>query len=91
MANQEYPLIALHSAATLLGDAMLPRFKRGAAVPPKSGTSKPAVPSLFERLDAWFWRQRQSAHEAYLAQAGDVFEVERRIRALERSVGSKYY
>jgi hypothetical protein len=86
MANQEYPIFALHRGATLLGDVMMPKFTRDGAAPSKAGTATPAVSGLFERLDAWFWRKRQSAQEAYLAQSADVFEVERRIRALERSV-----
>jgi hypothetical protein len=91
MANQEYPIFALHRGAALPGDAMMPQIRRG-----DHGLSRPmpataTASSLLERLDAWFWRQRQSAHETYLAQAQDVFELERRMRALERSVGSRYY
>jgi len=85
MANQEYPIFALHRGANLLGDVMMPQFRRAAPA-----ARKPSVPSLFERLDAWFWRQRQRAQEAYLAQSHDVFEVERRMRNLERS-DSRYY
>jgi Protein of unknown function (DUF3563) len=88
MANQEYPIFALHRGATLLGDVMLPKFTRDTAAPSKARPSTPKVSRLLERLDAWFWRNRQSAREAYLAQSADVFEVERRIRALERRVGS---
>jgi hypothetical protein len=90
MANQEYPIFALHRGATLLGDVMMPKFTRDAAAPSKAGTSTLTLSDLFERLDAWFWRKRQSAQEAYLAQSADVFEVERRMRALERGVGSVY-
>jgi Protein of unknown function (DUF3563) len=90
MANQEYPIFALHRGATLLGDVMMPKFTRDATAPSKSGTSTLTLSDLFERLDAWFWRKRQSAQEAYLAQSADVFEVERRMRALERGVGSVY-
>jgi hypothetical protein len=88
MANQEYPIFALHRGATLLGDVMLPKFTRDAAAPSKARPSTPKVARLLERLDAWFWRKRQSAREAYLAESADVFEVERRIRALERRIGS---
>ncbi|MEP6943885.1 MAG: DUF3563 family protein [Betaproteobacteria bacterium] len=42
-------------------------------------------------LDTWFWKQRQRARETYLAQSQDVFEVERRMRDLERDIGSRYY
>ena len=94
MANQEFPLFALHRGATMLGNAMTPQLKHsghGARGPSKSSPAKKHSRSLLDRLDAWLWRQRQSADEAYLAQSQDVFELERRIRALERSVGSRYY
>lgn len=47
--------------------------------------------SLFERLDRWVYRQEQREREAWLSGAQDVFELEARIRQLERSVGSRYY
>src|SRR4029079_15994076 len=43
-------------------------------------------PTLLERLDAWFWRQEQKEREAYLARSTDVFDLERRIDAIERGV-----
>jgi hypothetical protein len=46
---------------------------------------------FFERIDRWFWRQQMRDREAYLAGAHDIFELEERIRRLERSVGSRYY
>lgn len=44
---------------------------------------------IFERIDRWFWRQHMRDREAYLAGAQDIFELEERIRRLER--GSRYY
>ena len=91
MANQEYPIFALHRGATLLGDALMPQIHRGdrnRSRPPAEITTRR---SLLDRLDAWFWRQRQRSNESYLAQSQDVFELERRMRELERSVGSRYY
>ena len=44
---------------------------------------------LLDRLDHWFWRQAQRDREAYLAGARDVYELEDRIRRLERSSGSR--
>ena len=41
---------------------------------------------FFDRLDQWFWRQQQRDVEAYLARSVDVYDLETRIRALERSV-----
>ena len=40
--------------------------------------------SLLDRIDDWFWRQELRDREAYLAQSADVFELEARIRHLER-------
>ena len=56
-----------------------------------TNTSPPPSPGIFERIDRWFWRQAQRERERYLAQSQDVFELEERIRRLERSVGSRYY
>ena len=42
------------------------------------------------RLDDWFWRQQQRQREAYLAQATDIFDLEERMRRLERSGGRSY-
>jgi hypothetical protein len=44
-----------------------------------------------ERLDAWLWRQEQKQREAYLARSSDVFDLERRIAAIERGTISRYY
>jgi hypothetical protein len=40
--------------------------------------------NLLERFDRWVARMRQRDRERYLAQASDVFELEQRIRELER-------
>jgi hypothetical protein len=47
--------------------------------------------TLLDRLDAWFWRRVQKDREAYLAGSRDVFELERRIEALERGAIARYY
>jgi hypothetical protein len=44
---------------------------------------------LFDRLDAWLWRQAQREQEAYLAGARDIYELEARIRRLERCASSQ--
>ena len=46
---------------------------------------------LLDRLDAWFWRQQQNAREDYLAGARDVYDLERRIDALDRGSVTRYY
>lgn len=40
--------------------------------------------ALSAALDRWLWKQRMRETEAWLAQSKDVFELEARIRALER-------
>jgi hypothetical protein len=47
--------------------------------------------SLLQRFDRWLWLQQVREREAYLAQSKDIFELEARIRRLERDVGSRYY
>ncbi len=54
-------------------------------------TASPQRRTLFERVDAWFWRQQQEDREAYLARSRDVFELEQRIKALERGEIARYY
>jgi hypothetical protein len=46
---------------------------------------------LLDRLDAWFWRQEQKRREAYLAGSRDLFELERRMEAIDRSAFARYY
>jgi hypothetical protein len=55
---------------------------KAAATPPRT---------LLDRLDAWFWRQEQKSREAYLAASRDVFDLERRIEALNRGTVTPYY
>ena len=66
--------------------------------PPRGGaacaeTANPSAPrpGILERLDNWFWRQEMREREAYLAGAKDIFELEERMRRLERSTGGRYY
>lgn len=54
-----------------------------ASAKPKAGT--------FDRLDAWFARQDQKARERYLARSRDVFELERRMNAIDRGYATRYY
>ena len=44
-----------------------------------------------DRIDQWVWRSALKRREAYLAQATDLPDVERRLRELERGVGARYY
>ena len=63
--------------------------RTGRTTPARS--TKTRSGGIFERIDRWFWRQQMRDREAYLAGAQDIFELEERLRRLERSVGSRYY
>ena len=41
--------------------------------------------TLLQRLDGWLSRQEQKGRERYLAQAADRFDLEQRIRHLDRT------
>jgi hypothetical protein len=46
---------------------------------------------FLERLERWFWAQQQRDLEAYLAKSSDVYDLEARIRVLERNKSIPYY
>jgi len=59
-----------------------------AKAPATFPVSKQDGGSLFARwteaLENWLYRQRLKDREAYVAQSQDIFEVERRVRDLDR-------
>ncbi len=57
----------------------------------RRSTTDKKSPGLLERIDRWLWRQQVRDREAYLAKAQDIFELEDRMRRIERMVGSRYY
>lgn len=82
---------------TLLATAFAPPLGGAGAAVPRPGAesaidrAERASPGLLDRLDAWFWRIEQRAVERYLAKSQDVYELEARIRDLERMPMSRYY
>ena len=50
-----------------------------------------AVRDLFRSLEASAHRMRYRELESYLADSGDVVELERRMRNIERRHGARYY
>ncbi len=86
---------AWSGALTRSADALASRRSDATTGPERNPRRTNASPSrsagIFERIDRWFWRQAQRERESYLAGSQDVFELEERIRRLERSVGSRYY
>ncbi len=69
--------------------------RRGTRATSGPSANGPTTPSRrlgwLERLENWHWRARQRGVEAFLAQSQDVFELEARIRDLERGNPSRYY
>lgn len=56
----------------------------------EAGAPKQRSVGFFDRLDGWFWRQAQREQEAYLAGSRDIYDLEQRMRRLERSGGSRF-
>ena len=90
---------ALNAGTLMLADALSfnPRDGAGASAAlgaqlARSRAASEATPRRpwLDVLDTWFWNQRQRAREAYLAQSQDLYEVERRMRELERDGGSRF-
>ena len=51
---------------------------------PKRAPQPNALQRGLAALDGWFYRQRLASREKYLAQAQNVFDLEARMRELER-------
>ena len=79
---------------TLMAEALGKRTRqaRPAATRLRAAAAAPTARALgiLDRLDGWFWRQEQKARDDYLATSADVFELERRIEALDRGAISRY-
>lgn len=44
-----------------------------------------------DRLEHWLWRQEQREIEAYLAKATDIYDLEARLRAIDRNAFRPYH
>ncbi len=61
-------------------------------MPSKTGDVRTKkVRSWTSALADWFYRQQVKEREAYLAKSTDIFDLERRIRQLEREPQFTYY
>lgn len=81
---------------TLMADSLGATARPSSRGPARAAKASPAPDAtprigLLDRLDRWYWHREQKAREAFLATSADVFELERRIVALERSGISRYY
>ena len=76
---------------TLMAEALGHRIRRdGLRRHGERATLSACTSSVLERLDRWFSRREQQARDDYLARSTDVFDLERRIEALERRSLSRY-
>jgi hypothetical protein len=71
--------------------AVLPWERERAERDAAAAIARRPRPGLLDRLDGWFWRHKQRALDGHLSRAKDVYELEARIRNLERSRFSRYY
>jgi hypothetical protein len=61
-------------------------------MPSKTGDERTKkVRSWTSALADWFYRQQVKEREAYLAKSTDIFDLERRLRQLEREPHFTYY
>ena len=58
----------------------LPMEAEPAQAEPREGF----VQRFLAAIDGWFYRQQMDEREAYLAQSQDIFDLERRLRQLDR-------
>lgn len=84
-AFNEYSLIGtcLRLAQSTFQQSMpatLPQELATSVVTPRQGFWSRALATL----DDWFYRQQVREREAYLGQAQDIFDLENRLRQLER-------
>jgi hypothetical protein len=55
-----------------------------ASLSPKRAPQPNALQRALAAVDGWFYRQRLASRERYLAQSQNVFELESRMRELDR-------
>ena len=71
-------------------DPEVPATRSTASAPPGGQAAAPRR-GILERLEHWFWSQRQRDLEAYLARSADIHDLESRLRDLERDPMHPYY
>ena len=92
-AHQAQSSINVFGIAALIADAMSAwhgQQRTNAPGPSRPADSAPRDGWL-DRLDRWFWTQRQRGVDARLADSRDVYGLEARMRDLQRCTPSRYY
>ena len=61
------------------------RAQKDSAAPASTFANTASKPrGWLDRLDTWFWKQEMKSREAFLARSTDIFDLEERMRRLER-------
>ena len=75
----------IHLAQATFSEEMPTKAEpRGSADLSRTTAKKASEPRWMTALGNWFYQQELKDREAYLAKSTDIFDLERRIRALER-------
>ena len=82
-AEPGFITLCIQLAQATFSDVMPSRPTHGTGDRPGKRAA-PRTSKLDGRLNDWFYRQQVKQREAYLAQSTDIFDLERRIRHLER-------
>ena len=92
VTNDDLGVFALLATALALKPLGHDALEKGylAEAPKATDATRPRR-SLLERIDHWFWKGNQRALEAHLGKAKDVYDLEARIRDLERDAPNRYY
>ena len=66
--------------------------ERQDAAPSELPATPPERPRRWlDRLEHWLWKQEQRDIEAYLAKATDIYDLEERLRAIDRNGFRPHY
>ena len=86
MANAQLTADALFNGNELTAEPSGQQPSKHADPAPKApeGEREESKRGLFDRIDHWFWTLEQRAIEARLAEATDIYDLEVRIREIER-------
>lgn len=71
-------------------DQPSPKAAVARLAPPAVAAPLPLRRGFIDRLDHWFWSQRQRSFERQLAQCNDIYELEARMRSFERPAGNLF-
>ena len=90
--HDDLGIFAIMAKALALQPAGHDPFERHEVAPDAAAVeAAPPRRGFLDRVDHWFWTRRQRALEAELGKATDVYDLEARIRDLERGALYRYY